>query len=215
MPTTPQATQAASSAAIPAEHQLAAAMANGCFGNSSDEASAAGFDKFWRHYPRKEARPAAWAAWLKLNPDAHTCAQIAATLHHANNSALWQGANARFIPLPATWLRGEHWKACYSSVTQSARSNPQSLPEHHPALGTPQTQTRAADPAGAQRHHPRSATTLQRAAQLGQKVLRRLGISVSWAPSCGVTGCVENTSLATGQGAHPCSTARNSQRGAA
>lgn len=70
-----------------------------------------GFDRFWAAYPRKEAKKDARAAWNKLRPDDALIdtmlAAIEAKLRAAGGD--WQREGGRFIPLPATWLRGERW----------------------------------------------------------------------------------------------------------
>lgn len=67
-----------------------------------------GFEAFWKSYPRREARKDAYKAWRQLQPDD-------ATKEHIHVALLWQcqqrgwQQSTEFIPLPATWLRGERW----------------------------------------------------------------------------------------------------------
>ena len=82
-------------------------------GEAADAAKCAaeddGFDRFWAAYPRREAKKDARAAWHKLNPDADTVAAMLSAIAAKAASDDWQREGGRFIPLPATWLRGERW----------------------------------------------------------------------------------------------------------
>ncbi len=72
--------------------------------NSSEES----FAIWYSIYPRHESRKDALKAWLRLKPDD----QLIRTLIDAvevQREYLWHDREIRFIPLPATWLRGEKW----------------------------------------------------------------------------------------------------------
>ena len=65
-----------------------------------------GFAEFWMVYPRREAKKDAEKAWKQIRSDLYP--QI------INAAAAWRREWIRreqnFIPLPATWLRGERWE---------------------------------------------------------------------------------------------------------
>ena len=62
------------------------------------------FDLFWSGYPRRQAKKDAIKAWkaIKNPPLDH----MLSTLQWQKKTKQWQDG---FIPLPATWLRGERW----------------------------------------------------------------------------------------------------------
>jgi hypothetical protein len=64
------------------------------------------FDEFWELYPRKQAKKDAFKAWgqMALTEEAHTA--IREALQWQVRSRGWLRG---FIPLPATYLRGERW----------------------------------------------------------------------------------------------------------
>lgn len=68
------------------------------------------FDSFWSAYPRKVNKPAARKAFTKLKPDAALMAAILSAIGMQRRSEQWAKDQGRFIPHPATWLRGERWK---------------------------------------------------------------------------------------------------------
>lgn len=67
-----------------------------------------GFEMFWRWYPRHEAKKDAQRAWCQMHPSR-------AALEMIQKALLWQSQQAgwvqsiQFIPLPASYLRGERW----------------------------------------------------------------------------------------------------------
>lgn len=64
------------------------------------------FDTFWKHYPRKVAKPNALKAWLKLKPDDDLTKKIISAVSKQNLSA----REEKFIPHPASWLNGQRWE---------------------------------------------------------------------------------------------------------
>lgn len=68
------------------------------------------FERFWEAYPRKENRAAALRAWKKLDPDLELCYAMAAALKWQRNTDQWTQDDGRFIPSPASWLRGRRWE---------------------------------------------------------------------------------------------------------
>jgi hypothetical protein len=66
-----------------------------------------GFQAFWDRYPRREAKKDATKAWQQVKPTTETEEAIHAALDW--QLPLWEDREKKFIPLPATYLRGERW----------------------------------------------------------------------------------------------------------
>ena len=64
------------------------------------------FDTFWKHYPRKVAKPNALKAWLKLKPDDALTKTIISAISNQNLASREQ----QFIPHPASWLNAQRWE---------------------------------------------------------------------------------------------------------
>lgn len=67
------------------------------------------FDRFWACYPRREARKDALKAWSHLNPSPTLVSTILQHVLLRSKTKQWRD-DKRFIPLPATFLRGERWE---------------------------------------------------------------------------------------------------------
>ena len=72
---------------------------------------APGWDAFWAIYPRNVAKTVALVAWNKLAPNLETRNAILGNIHIRLESGEWKTdkASAKYIPHPATYLRGERW----------------------------------------------------------------------------------------------------------
>jgi hypothetical protein len=82
------------------------AMANGNgYGNGLRES----FSEFWRTYPRRVGKEAAWRAWQKAKPTRELLAQMAAALEWQCGQDAWTKDGGQFIPHPATWLNQQRW----------------------------------------------------------------------------------------------------------
>lgn len=68
------------------------------------------FDRFWKAYPRRQAKKAAKKAWDKLKPDLPLCRIMAAALERQKRSSEWRRDGGAYIPYPATWLNGRRWE---------------------------------------------------------------------------------------------------------
>lgn len=79
-------------------------------GISRAEEIEARFDRFWAHYPRKEAKGAARKAWMKRKPSEALTERIIAAVDRQKNTPKWKEEQGRFIPHPATWLNSERWE---------------------------------------------------------------------------------------------------------
>ena len=64
------------------------------------------FKVFWSRYPRRQARKDAEKAWAQLNPSDELIQEICDHLEQRVKTRQWREG---FIPLPATFLRGERW----------------------------------------------------------------------------------------------------------
>ncbi|MCP4544765.1 MAG: hypothetical protein GY832_47305 [Chloroflexi bacterium] len=93
-------------------------------------AYSASFESFWRVYPRKTAKRAAYKAWQAM--DRRTIPPhsiIFAAIEKQKGSEKWK---AGYIPNPATWLNGDCWE---DEVTPQGRATPSRRPEHTPDGG--------------------------------------------------------------------------------
>jgi hypothetical protein len=68
-----------------------------------------GFDGFWADYPRKQKLPDARKAWASLSPSPELQHRILAHVAAQKNSEDWRRERGKFVPLPASYLRGERW----------------------------------------------------------------------------------------------------------
>lgn len=64
------------------------------------------FALFWADYPRKQAKKDAQKAWAKLKPSPELVDQMLEAIAEQKRGRQWKDG---FVPLPATWLRGERW----------------------------------------------------------------------------------------------------------
>ena len=68
------------------------------------------FDRWWRVYPRRIGKDAAWREWQKRSPsDDLTDAMIRAVTAQ-KTSADWLKEGGQFIPHPRTWLHQGRWQ---------------------------------------------------------------------------------------------------------
>ncbi len=67
------------------------------------------FDLFWKAYPKKRAKKAAWAAFKKAKPDEELFDRIMKAIARAKTSKEWMKDDGQYIPNPATWLNGGCW----------------------------------------------------------------------------------------------------------
>ncbi len=65
------------------------------------------FSDFWRAYPRRVARKDAEKAWAKVMPEDYP--KIFAAVARARQTDDWRRESGKFIPFPASYLRGERW----------------------------------------------------------------------------------------------------------
>lgn len=67
------------------------------------------FVRFWDAYPRRVAKKEARKAWAQLKPDAELVERILDALEWQQFQPAWCDNGGKFVPHPATWLRGERW----------------------------------------------------------------------------------------------------------
>ena len=75
------------------------------------------FDCFWQAYPKKRAKEEARKAFFKLAPEEKLFGEIIAALEKQKRMKEWQRDNGRFIPYPASWIRGRRWEDMEESGT--------------------------------------------------------------------------------------------------
>jgi hypothetical protein len=78
------------------------------------------FDTFWKAYPKKQAKVAAWKAWSKIGSG--EISGILAGIEAAKQTDQWKRG---FIPNPATFLNGRRWEDELSPVLSG---NPSQIP---------------------------------------------------------------------------------------
>jgi hypothetical protein len=68
------------------------------------------FGRFWTVYPRRVAKKHALKTFRALKPTAALVDEMLKAIDDAKISPDWNRDGGRYIPYPATWLRGERWK---------------------------------------------------------------------------------------------------------
>ncbi|MCD8143930.1 MAG: hypothetical protein LUD79_01085, partial [Oscillospiraceae bacterium] len=82
------------------------------------------FDEFWAAYPRRAGKKDAAKAWGQIKPGRDLADRIIAGVERWNQSEQWTKDNGRFIPYPATFLRGERWND-EVTVSGGGRASPE------------------------------------------------------------------------------------------
>lgn len=70
----------------------------------------ANFDEFWAMYPNKKAKADAQKAWSKLSPNDELFKTIITALEKQKKSNDWTKETGKYVPYPATWIRGKRWQ---------------------------------------------------------------------------------------------------------
>lgn len=76
--------------------------------NENPDALLVTFEDFWKVWPKRLAKKDAQKAWLRVPETAHP--KILRAIVAAKRTEQWQKDDGQFIPLPASWLRGERWE---------------------------------------------------------------------------------------------------------
>lgn len=69
-----------------------------------------GWERFWKAYPRKIAKPAALRAWNALRLTDGDVDKVLAGLDEWKASDQWERDGGRYIPHPATFLNQHRWE---------------------------------------------------------------------------------------------------------
>lgn len=64
------------------------------------------FEIFMKAYPKRKAKADAFKAWKQMNPSLEKCL---GTIELQRQSHDWTKDNGKYIPYPASWLRGGCW----------------------------------------------------------------------------------------------------------
>lgn len=67
------------------------------------------FIRFWAVYPRRQGKADARKAWVQTAPIRPAIGDLLDSLVAQLTQEQWQENNGKFIPLPASWIRGERW----------------------------------------------------------------------------------------------------------
>jgi DNA-binding transcriptional regulator YhcF (GntR family) len=65
---------------------------------------------FYAAYPKHEAKADAFRAWSQMNGSRPPLETLLSIIEKYKRSDQWQKENGKYIPLPATWLRGRRWE---------------------------------------------------------------------------------------------------------
>lgn len=105
---------------------------------------AAGFEQFWKLYPKKRSRKQALKAWNKLHPSGDLQAVLLAALAKHCVSRDWTKAGGQYIPLASSWLNGERWHDVVEPAGYAAPPGSfNDLPQHTPDMYLESTDGRA------------------------------------------------------------------------
>ena len=83
------------------------------------EKALAGFEEFWKTYPRKQSKGQAEAAWAALKPGEQLRVEILQGVERAKTSDNWAKDGGKFIPYPASWLRAKGWLDVFSAGAEN------------------------------------------------------------------------------------------------
>lgn len=67
------------------------------------------FKRLYEKYPKKQGKADALKAFVKLNPTNALFENLLAALEAHSKTEEWCKENGKYVPLPATWIRGERW----------------------------------------------------------------------------------------------------------
>jgi hypothetical protein len=68
------------------------------------------FDTFWAAYPKKVAKADARKAWAQTKDIRPELTNLLTAVKAACKTEAWMKDGGKYIPHPATWLRGERWE---------------------------------------------------------------------------------------------------------
>jgi len=70
----------------------------------------ADFETFWKAYPKKTGKDAAFTAWEKRRADLPEPADLLTILDSHKKQTAWRRDGGQYIPNPATWLNQGRWQ---------------------------------------------------------------------------------------------------------
>lgn len=104
---------------------------------AADDCAQQDFDVFWQAYPKKRDKQRARSCFLKaaVHTDLQTMLEA---LEQQKTSLQWTAEEGRFIPYPATWLRGRRWEdePEASPAPDVYTPRPDILPQYGPEVCT-------------------------------------------------------------------------------
>lgn len=68
------------------------------------------FADFWKLYPRKVGKDAAWKSWQKIKPTTNLLAQMLSVLAWQKQQDGWLKDGGQYVPHPSTWLNQGRWE---------------------------------------------------------------------------------------------------------
>ena len=95
------------------------------------------FNAFWRVYPKKQNKPDAFKAWIQtklVRPSIDKIVQ--SVVDHKTYDRQWNRDNGDYVPMPATFIRGERWLDEYEKVEHVNRTPVQPAIEYTPDFDT-------------------------------------------------------------------------------
>lgn len=95
---------------LDAHHVVPQVKANGRWLMANGSGLRELFADFWKKYPRRVGKGAAWKAWQKLHPSADVVGTMLAALEWQRKQDDWLRDGGRFVPHPATWLNQTRWE---------------------------------------------------------------------------------------------------------
>ena len=70
----------------------------------------AGFEDFWKAYPKKKSKGQAEKTWDKISPTNDLLKTMLIAIEAAKKSEDWIKENGAYIPHPSTWLNAKGWE---------------------------------------------------------------------------------------------------------
>ena len=68
------------------------------------------FEEFWKVYPKKRSKDAAYRRFCKINPSEELLQTMIRAVEKQAKTDQWRKSNGDYIPYPATWLNSGGWK---------------------------------------------------------------------------------------------------------
>jgi hypothetical protein len=68
------------------------------------------FAEFWKVYPRKVGKDAAWRSWQKRRPGSELLTEMLTALDWQRRQESWLKEGGQYVPNPSTWLNQGRWQ---------------------------------------------------------------------------------------------------------